>query len=1511
MKPIFFLKAAIPPGARWITVHPNGKDAKGQPLLIQEESDGSMRVIGGAGGKLNYLKLRNVRSESDYKKEAAERRKAQTEQRKEQRKKDKELGIGESKTKVRQAIIQQRKVAEKEYVQAVAQSMSWDQSSLEFPEKEYGHLSEATINKLRNTHHKKLLEKAKQAVELQRQKLLSSEEARLAAGIGEIPLNSQDEETLSVDDLDPVPSQSSGLGYDTNYKGRAEQAGLTDDELSVESNKIRSEKLAQLTDAQRMAAIRRGEASKLLRAELENIREPVVSNAVNVLDDAKAAVELLKAEKKLKAINQQAKVKLAEVDAATSKVEPKAFVLEYSADPDLEKSIAEDIENDLRTAQTRTFLAEFQRLAGDKPEETVGKYMGIGAYNSINSLALAVGGDALVDRSVVDVLGIAGAAQVLARRIHNDLKEDVDRIAEGMQEFHLHHYMETSEQALGRARELMDVAREIEIGEGATGADLKTAQELNSKRRTAVTDAQKIVGQALGEMEANAALVVALKQGAKDSVQVPLGNLPVDSTVVRARAIGLQRGDYQIDDLSGQTFLTINADGMDRLAKPVNRADVEQIKRNLSIMRGDHDEDGWLPLGVANRPDLAMEVKPGIAPRLAEPFQPGEDLEQSLRDYIGGRTADGDTPADILADIQSLDFFQKAGSDEAYRAALDVVAPLKDQDGKIQRAESLSDHFEQYADQFVQSRYGGSRSPINRQKFEINQKSVDALHRALSEAPEGVAAYKQIGELTHTDQRTLREYFYRHVAKETPESSMLRQDLEQLDKNEPEKEFVDMFGDTATNPEWSAWRNQRDELAAKVNAASLTWDKYIDTMRGHEKAYESIQDMIRSRVSKKFVDEHNKLNPDNPLKIGRSVIRNNLNHLDATDQETREARMAEQRQLIDSLRERSQGRYAAGSVSDKLDAVRERQEAFEQSQMDFFSTEEMPAEEAIKELRSDERHTVGHEAERQIAGMMGIVGKNFKPGQPVKLWNPSMSGGDNYARQRAIKLIQANKRIGLHLGAGSGKTLVGLGGFTHLHQQGLVKRGIAVVPSIVQGQFSGEAIRYLEPNKFNWHIEPGANRAERIAAYKNPDNHLCVVTHQSLRDDLLYLGSQRAGIPPKEMSERVSVMTHAERKEWARDLMEKEGIDFQYMMIDEGHNLLDRQGKEDSAMSNVIGSFSANTPYYVSMTADPVRNDASEIFSALQKVAPERYTDRAEFMRRYGTDTLASKDALRREMARYFYPHKIEPKVNVKSDVVNVPLSEGQKHALSSLDKDLASMRIARMQGKVDIEAAKRVNPAMFDGVPEDRHESIAKSLQNAIGIVRESATQRIINAHPESAKLDEVAKQVKARSGKPGIIFSHSLEAVESIKSRLEKEGMRVVTISGADSSAEKDRKRKMFSPDGGEEPKVDILVASDAASTGLNAQRGQYLIQYDVVNTAMTHAQRRARIHRIGQKNDIELIDLVGDHPSERRARDRLAKKYQLRDLTTSPLEGLDDTGLAYFLRQRELTQNQGGLF
>jgi superfamily II DNA/RNA helicase len=242
------------------------------------------------------------------------------------------------------------------------------------------------------------------------------------------------------------------------------------------------------------------------------------------------------------------------------------------------------------------------------------------------------------------------------------------------------------------------------------------------------------------------------------------------------------------------------------------------------------------------------------------------------------------------------------------------------------------------------------------------------------------------------------------------------------------------------------------------------------------------------------------------------------------------------------------------------------------------------------------------------------------------------------------------------------------------------------------------------------------------------------------------------------------------------------------------------------------------------------------------------------------------------------------------------------------LDKNFASARIARMEGKVDVDAMKAISPTSFDDVPDAEHEAVAKGLQQSLGIMKASAIHRVIHTSPDNPLVDDVAKHAAERKGKPGVIFARNREAVKMLTERLGKEGHRVVTITGSDSAQEKDRKRQMFNPEQGE-AQADILVASDAGATGMNIQRGQWLYQYDTPMTAMTHAQRQGRIFRTGQKNNVELIDGVADHPEVHKARDRLQKKYGLRDLMTSSMEGLDDTGVAHYIKARQTVQDDGG--
>lgn len=1526
--------AGTPPGARWITVHPNGKNAKGVPVMVQESSSGSgvYHVIGGAGGKLNYLKLRGLKPESSYKEQAAERARARRDEKKAQAARDKKLGLDKGKATARSDVALQQREQQREFVKQVAQAMGWKPEELEpdIPE----HLSATVQDRLLKKHHGDLLRRAHQAVELQRQNLLTDVVARQEAGMAlgaseapggdvapEGPPHEHDDTQLTMADLDTAkPASAAGLGFSAKYAERAEQQGASAESIQDEAGKARAQRTQTLTDAQRQAIQTRADTQRQVKAEIESLRDPVTADVKATLVDAKQAVELLKAQKKLRAVEKASQKAMQDIDKAS---EVKAYNLEVSVADD-EADIGQDIENDLRTLRTRAFLSTVSKEA-DEPEKQLRRHVAAGAFNSINALAVTKGGAALLDRSVVDVLGAEGAAQVLARRLHADLPaHEVERLVGEMEDFHLHHYMESSQEAMRQAEELKQAASEIGLGQASHGEDFEVARELNARRMACLEQVHQVLGTALGEMQTNAALITALKGGRGDRpLEVPMGSVTDEDAIRQARAIGLQRGDYKIERVAGAQVLTVTPEGMDRLAQPIDRERLQLQRDTLELLNGAQDEDNWLPMGFARRPDLGLDVQPGAAPSLAKPFEPPAStdqagLERALRDYIGARTADGDAPADIVADIQSADFFQKAGDSSAYRTALDAVAPMRGEDGKMARVESLADPFNGYADAYMQAAYGGQPLALHRQNFAPDAVAQEALHRALAASPEAVVAYKPIGELTDKDQRALRQYFYKNVARENPQETELRERLEALQTNEPEREVVDMFGEAATNPEWSAWRAQRDVLAEEVHSASLDWQKYASMMRGHTHAYAALQDLIRSGLGEKFQQAYNRLNPSAPLKIGRQVIRGNLNHLDAVDPAAREQRLAQERQLMDSLRERVDGRYASGAVSDKLDAARDGRAAFEQSQMGFFSGEGASPEDMldgktpkpeIKPLKADERHTLGHAAERTLAAMMGVVGKNFKPGQPLQIFNPTMSGKDGIMRQRSIKMIEQNKRVALAAGVGSGKTAMMLGAFSHLQSQGKARRGLFLVPSIVQGEFGAEALRFLEPAKYQWHCEPGASREERIAAYKDPSHHFTVMTHQAFRDDMLHLGAQHAGTTPEQLRERLQGMAAQARTEWMRGVMQREGIHYDYSAADEAHGTLNRQGKENSGMANVIDAMTANTEYYVHATADPIKNDLSEAASLMQKMDPQRYGDTAAFMRRYGVNTAAAKDALRREMLPHVLPYKITPPVQAHKQEISVKPSEAQQKSLVELEKHVAAARMARMQGQVDVPAIKAVSPHSFEGVPAEQHEAVARELSQSLGIMKAGAMRKILDAGSDAAKLDALGDLVRARRDKSGVIFAHSLEAVGHIKARLEKDGLRVNTITGSDTADDKARKIRGFRGADGKRD-FDIIVASDAGATGANLQTGQWLVQYDTSHTAMTHAQRNGRIHRIGQKNDVELIDLVSDHASERKARERLKTKYALRDLMTSPMHDLDDTGLAAFLHQRKVQKKEAAL-
>lgn len=102
-------------------------------MLVQPAKDnsGTYHVIGGAGDKLNILKLRCVKSEGEYKQEHAERSAAKRQAKKEAIRRDKELGLHDAKVAAREQINAQRKAAQAGFIAQVAEVMGWKKEDIE------------------------------------------------------------------------------------------------------------------------------------------------------------------------------------------------------------------------------------------------------------------------------------------------------------------------------------------------------------------------------------------------------------------------------------------------------------------------------------------------------------------------------------------------------------------------------------------------------------------------------------------------------------------------------------------------------------------------------------------------------------------------------------------------------------------------------------------------------------------------------------------------------------------------------------------------------------------------------------------------------------------------------------------------------------------------------------------------------------------------------------------------------------------------------------------------------------------------------------------------------------------------------------------------------------------------------------------------------------------------------------------------------------------------------------
>ncbi len=858
-----------------------------------------------------------------------------------------------------------------------------------------------------------------------------------------------------------------------------------------------------------------------------------------------------------------------------------------------------------------------------------------------------------------------------------------------------------------------------------------------------------------------------------------------------------------------------------------------------------------------------------------------------------------------------------------------------------------------------------------------SDKTREALHRALTANPAAVASFTPVHELGRRDKEGLRKYFWSQLSAEGREVSTASKKQEESQKQEskqPESAgmmSMDLGMDTAPPPDprlskkyapddtidldvggrkytvnardWQRDQQEwlsggsRDMYGSETGdsgamgqkgdveyAARHAWDRYVMAHGGNvDMALRSVQEHMRGQFLENFHGTYSRMTGQ-ALRANREKLSmpdaHNLGVLSHDDfHEQRRAAVGQDQRDMANVGRGGGGKFTTGS---RVEAAENIQRLQRENQRSLIQDDERGA---VSE-KAARRFTLGDRVEGQVAGLVDEVKHRFNPaGDSVNLIPASMGDHDEklkrfYKQQRGIRLIRKKKKIGLWLGAGSGKTLTSLGAFTDLNHSGEVRRAIYAVPSVVQKQFGVEALRYLDSSHkrpdgrrgYDWFN--GSDKAERHAAYRNQATDFVVVTHQSLTSDTLDAVAEHRGIDREAVTDWFNELPRKERAQAVKDAynhMGWHGIDMCY--VDEAHYLSNRQGKANSAMANVIDAIGDNVKYHILGSGTPVKNDASEAFDYLSKLDPDRFADRDSFMRQYGQNTDTHREALQRLTARYFYQDKVGSGVTQNRRKPKLKLTDKQRQDYDGVMDSYNRLRLERMEAKrqsrpvdpeIMISSMRTLSPNSFAGLPESEHHAKAESLLSAYGTMRDAALNRVVNGgkFEDNTKMLHIADLADdyRKKGKAGVVFARNLSTVHELQRGLTERGHRVAVLTGAMGADEKDAARRAFAPDvaAADQDKhatADIIIMSDAGNTGLNLQRGKWLVHVNTSDTSPVRDQREARIDRTGQTDDVDLHELMTDTPFDGGAQRRITKKQKTSYIFQDPSDTLDDTGLA----------------
>jgi len=411
---------------------------------------------------------------------------------------------------------------------------------------------------------------------------------------------------------------------------------------------------------------------------------------------------------------------------------------------------------------------------------------------------------------------------------------------------------------------------------------------------------------------------------------------------------------------------------------------------------------------------------------------------------------------------------------------------------------------------------------------------------------------------------------------------------------------------------------------------------------------------------------------------------------------------------------------------------------------------------------------------------------------------------------------------------GLGKTAQAIAAMAQLARRGEVRRTLVVCPASLKHQWLRELREFTRSGPEDVVVVGGPREARKAAYAEAPP--VLVTSYELARAD------------------------EAELSDLAPDLI----------VLDEAQRVKNWRTRTAAVVKGLRSRFA-----FV-LTGTPLENRLDDLYSLMQVVDPERFGPLWRFNEEFTTlDTggrptgYRNLDRLRERIAPVVLrrrkeevlkdlPERIVSRLTVPMTPAQTGIHEDAEGIASRLLAILRKRPLSPVEEQRLMRAFQRMRMAC-----------------DAAGLVDQET-----KGAPKLDELERLLEEICLGDGRKVVVFSE-WERMQAMAAEVcERVGLGYVRLHGGVASGARGRLIDQFR----EDPRCQVFLSTDAGGVGLNLQVASHVVNLDLPWNPAVLAQRIARVHRLGQREAVNVVLLVSEGSFEQRMEGTLEGKRAL---------------------------------